>query len=39
MTPLAGLTYGAREFLRSRDDESRYENLRRELTERESRLA
>ena len=39
MTPLAGLTYGAREFLRSRDDESRYENLRRELTERGSRLA
>ena len=36
MTPLAGLTYGAREFLRSRDDESRYENLRRELAERRS---
>ena len=39
MTPLSGLTYGAREFLRSRDDESRYENLRRELAERYGRLA
>lgn len=39
MLPLADLACGAREFLRSLDDERRYENLRRELTERESRLA
>ena len=39
MLPLADLACGAREFLRSLGDERRYENLRRELTELESRLA